>query len=165
MSKNKKRAEYDAGNIIDVITEKVNKKGKIKGKNKKETKALKSMCMHHIKKNGKIKSKTENVEGKKYIRCKMCEKLIPGQLLSREEVNDIMRRFDPLVQQMKFMAASMGADKQTIDFAANLGLVTSQVPGVYDKMTKVVAKKAKLKSKNKSPQQRSAAFGGWRNNG
>ena len=38
------------------VTKSINKKGKLKGRNKKETKMLKGMCTHHkINKNGKVK--------------------------------------------------------------------------------------------------------------
>lgn len=159
-----KNNEYDAADIIDIISKNLNKKGRIKGKTKKETKALIAMCVHHKKnKNGKVKATTERVNGRKFIHCTMCNKTINGQLASDEEVAEIMKRPLAMIEQMKFMAASMGADKETMRFVTTLSSLNARAPKVYRDMRKIVEKKSHLKNK-KTNRNQNASFGGWRNN-
>ena len=139
MSKTNKN-EYDAADIIDIISKNLNKKGRIKGKTKKETKALIAMCVHHKK-----------------------NKTINGQLASDEEVAEIMKRPLAMIEQMKFMAASMGADKETMRFVTTLSSLNARAPKVYRDMRKIVEKKSHLKNK-KTNRNQNASFGGWRNN-
>ena len=67
------------------VTKNLNKKGRIKGKNKKETKALKGMCVHHkLNNKGRIKPTLVGAS-KGYCYCSLCGARVPTKFFQIED--------------------------------------------------------------------------------
>ena len=74
------------GSITAKITDSLNKRGEIKGRNKKETKNLKAMCMHHkYTKKGKLRPEIIN-DGAGKCTCTMCTHSFSTEIKKKEKV-------------------------------------------------------------------------------
>lgn len=152
------------GSPIARVSESLNKHGKIKGANKKETKRLKSVCVHHkIGKKGKIKSTIENHNGEIY--CTMCGKRFPSTLYSAEEVDRIVSDIEELNNQAKFMAVATGSGDDTVKYFASVGAYMEPYKKTYNKVKDIAQRKDAVKNKKKKHKNDrydgSSSYGSW----
>lgn len=145
---------------ITQVNKALSKKGKIKGKNKKETKLLKSICMHHrITRRGKLKP-AYYMQGDECI-CKLCHARFPARFYSKEDVADVV---DPMIEmnnQLKYLAAAANLGQKTSDYAANMGAELAIYKKTMKKATAVADKKGKVKKKRKKAYSGSEKYGSW----
>ena len=98
-------------NVIEV-TKNLTKKGRLKGRNKKETRALRGMCPHHkVNKRGHIKP-TLIPGGKGYCYCRMCKAKVPTKFFDDEYVKETADNMAEINSQAKYIAAAgnLGTD-------------------------------------------------------
>lgn len=142
------------------VTKSINKKGKLKGRNKKETKMLKGMCTHHkLNKNGKVRPKIFSNDNESMI-CELCGARFPGDFYADSEIKQIVNDMDTLNQQNKYMAVAAGTGDATIDYFAQMGAQLKSYIKNSKKLRNVAQKQSKVK-KQKKKASGSAAYGSW----
>lgn len=140
---------------IEEVTKATNKKGKLKGKNKKETKVLKAVCPHHkISKKGKIKPTTFRSSDGMCI-CSMCGAKFPARFYKDDDVDRIVGDMETLNNQSKYMSTAIGAGPKSIDYFCNMGAELSTYGKSYRKIREVADKRGRAKQK-----KRKRTFGG-----
>ena len=146
---------------IQVTNRALTKKGKLKGKNKKETKMLRSGCMHHvITKRGKLKPKYF-IEDDMCI-CKMCHKSFPAKLYKGDDVDDIFDNMEELVNQHKFLTVSVNAGNQACDEASSFAIKLPQIKKAYKRVSKLARKQTEIKKKRRKKKYNgSSQYGSW----
>lgn len=148
--------------VVMQTTKAINKKGKLKGKNKKETKVLRNACPHHrINKHGKLKSTIWTNESE-YCVCTLCNKKFPAHFFKDEEIDTVVEGIEELNNQNKFTAVSTNAGEDAVKYYAQMGVML----GKYRKMskkTKALAEKQNNvhKKKNKNRNTGSSMYGSW----
>ena len=152
----------DASDIIQTITKSLTKKGKIKGRNKKETKMLTYACPHNkLNKKGEIVPQIETVG--KMLRCRMCHAEFSGHIYMDDEIRKMLKNTMYLINQMKFMMPALKADKDTQRFVTQLAVSMEQVPKIYHRIRKVADKRTEMQRKKKNKQNRdNDGYGSWR---
>lgn len=151
-------------NVIKT-TKALNKKGIIKGSNKKETKTLEGMCASHkINKKGKVvpQMRTSNnycystmVKGVKF----------PANFYSKEELKDVLKNMEMLNEQSKFTAVAINAGEEMVDFFASIGIMLKFYKKNYKKIRKVAEKQGAIKNKKKKGYGRTTdTYGTWSHN-
>lgn len=154
--------------IVAKITANVNKKGYIKARsgNKKETKILEDMCMHHIyNKKGKLKEKTyrNNSDGRMY--CSLCGEYIKTTAYKKEEIKELRNKLKVMNNQMKFIAIGIDAGQETEKLLAQFAVQLRKVFKVYGKLTKIANKQNRVKrdKQNNNNKSSSTQYGSWGN--
>lgn len=150
--------------IVAKLTEKTNKKGVIRGNNKKETKSLRAMCVHHrINKKGKIKP-TISAAGDR-CECKMCGNKFPTKILKQDRLMEIYSPLKGYVNQAKFMAVAGDLGDEVTNFLCKFSVDLEKFPKVYRKIASAVEKKDSVKKKrhNKHGNNNSgsSSYGSW----
>lgn len=165
MGKNKNRGFIDLSNVnpLELTTKHVNKKGEIKGKDKKETNLLKGACLHHtISKSGKKIKARLDVDGE-YCTCRMCKEKMRKSFYTDNEINEVMVPAKQFVSQLKMMTAAIGADLPTQRRVVSIALGLNEAPKIYKK-EREIAEKQEKKGKKKKNKDRNTAFGAWQVN-
>lgn len=148
---------------VEAVTKAINKKGEIKGKNKKETKMLKAICPHHkYNKHGKLKPTIYN-DSKGSCYCRLCGQKFPSKLLELSEVKDMVEGLEELNSQAKFTSVAIGAGASTVEYYAQLGAALSTYKKSYGKLKEVAERQNKVKTKkNKKNSGGSNQYGSWK---
>lgn len=145
---------------IMTVTKSVSKKGRLKGKNKKETKMLKGMCPHHkLNKHGKVKPTVFSNDNESLI-CEMCGARFPGSFFSNSKIKEIVRDMQTLNDQNKYIAVAVGAGEGTIDYFAQMGIALQTYKKNSKKLRNVAEKSSKVKKKSKQ-RTGSESYGSW----
>lgn len=146
---------------LQLVSKSVNKKGKLVGKNKKETKMLKAVCPHHrINKHGKVKPTFMN-NGEGTCVCTMCRATFPAKFFKDEKLDGIIGDMKTVNEQAKFMAVATGAGNQTIDFFTQFGVMLANYKKAYTKERNVAEKQSNVKNKKKKKSYESNQYGSW----
>lgn len=157
----KKRDMFDLTGVdpIRVVSEHVNKSGKLKG-NKKEVKAFRSICEHHLinKKGKKVKAKLE-VHGKNCT-CKICRETMPMEFYDDQAVERAIKPAKQLMSQAKLIAGATNADLKTQQRVCEANLHLDAFPGLYKSLRKVAEKREKVKKQKKNKEKHSA-YDSW----
>lgn len=141
--------------ISVMISKNLTKKGKIKGKNKKETKALKGACNHvRITKKGHMKSAISIIGD--YCYCEMCHKKFPARFYSDDQIKETVGNFEELNNQIKFAAATANTGEKSNKYFSQIG--TSLVG--YKKAAKKVIKVAKRSSDMRKKSKKDKSYNG-----
>lgn len=164
MAKNNQIAK---GSIVAKISTKLNKHGEIRGKNKKETQNLISMCPGNaINKKGKLKAKIHN-DGNGTCTCEMCTRKFPSELYAKSKVKHMVKDFDALLHQARFMVVSADLGRETEEYLARLSVDIDHLPKVYGKIKHAVEKRESIRNKKKGNKRNnrgtgSESYGAWR---
>lgn len=169
MGKNKKNKmnvldlKMDGKSLIEMHTHSLNKHGELKGKSKMETKALRETCMHHIVgKKGKLKSRVDVDQGTKTAHCTMCDHDFQAPLYDKESAREIVDNYKSFVDHTKYIAAAVGVDEKTQRIIAPMNIQAENAYKLNRKLTKIVSKEDRVKSKKKKNHGNvSSEFGAW----
>lgn len=147
---------------VGMVTNALNKKGTLKGKNKKETKQLKAICPHHkFNKKGKLKPTIFN-NGDGTCTCEMCGARFPASFYKNNELDDVVGGMQTLNDQAKYMAVSLGAGNETIEYFSQAGGILGKYKKAYKKIRNVAEKQNSVKKKkNKKGGYGSSQYGSW----
>ena len=152
-------------NIIGKLTKYLTKNGRLKGKNKHETKALRAACLHHKQKNGgKIKPIIEN-DGQGRCYCEACEEAFQAKPFKDDELEARFEGWNEVVQQAKFLAAALDAGEDTEQYLATLCILEAHALKTYRKLRAAAEKRDKIHKKSKNKTQKyggSSTLGGWK---
>lgn len=152
-------------NIIGKLTKYLSKNGRLKGKTKAETKALKAACLHHKQKgNGKIKPMIEN-DGQGRCYCEGCEESFLAAPYDDKALNTAFDDFNEILQQAKFLSAALDAGDDTEQYLAKLNMMLVHFTKVYRKLREAAEKRDKIHKKSKGKTQKyggSSTLGGWK---
>lgn len=158
----KKSTEMKNVKSFTTFNDHVSKKGKIKGKNKKETKILKGMCPHYrLGKNGKLKNMIVR-QGDKMV-CKLCGEVFPARFFSDEELDKIIGDFKMSLNENKYITMYFNGGAKTTEYLMQLGGMISQYPKISKRLRDVAQKKGKIKNHKdkKKYQGGSSVYGDW----
>ena len=151
---------------VSTISKSLNKKGKIKGKNKKETKYLKRACTHHYyNKKGKIKAAYFNNSNGECI-CELCGRSFPTKLETKDEVRNKLETAVGLVNQVSAAAVARSLGEKAVDKFVTLKVLLEEFPKDYSRVMKAVSKEENIKKKKKHHNNNgggSSQYGGWSN--
>lgn len=147
---------------LEKVSKSVTKKGKLKGNNKQETKALKGMCPHHkITKKGKLKPTVFN-NGDGTCICKLCGERFPARFYNNDELHRIVGDMGTINNQAKYMATAIGAGPKSIDYFCEMGVRLKDYPKSYKKIRAVADKQGRAKAKKRRNNMGgSSQYGSW----
>lgn len=135
--------------------------GKIKGKNKKETKLLKLGCTHHIyNKKGRLKAQIRN-NGDGTCACRMCKHNFPTKLASPNTIEESVGGVQKYVDQAKFLNIAIDGGTEADKFLVDYAIMTGQFPKVYSKIAKIANKRDTVKKKKKNRSAATSSLGSW----
>lgn len=148
---------------VSAITKAMNKKGKIKGKNKKETKYLMRACTHHYyNRKGKLKPAYINDSNGSCV-CELCGRKFPTKPETKAEVKDRVSPVLGLVNQFVTVSVAGDLGEKAIDTGVNLKVLLEEFPKHYSRAMKAVSKADNIKKKknNNGGGGGSSQYGGW----
>lgn len=152
------------GSVISIIDQNTTKHGKIRGKNKRQTKVLRGACVHHtLNKKGRIKPTVTN-DGKSTCTCRRCKYSFKGRPYSRTEVQERVDGTKEVVNQLKFMAVAVNAGPDAIRYSSELGSMLELLPSNYKKIGSIAEKAERVRNKKKKEKNGAdfSAIGSWR---
>lgn len=151
-------------NPLKVVTNHVNKKGRLTG-SKKEKAVLRSICPHHVlDKKGRIKkAKLDSVDHGKKCQCRICQDKFKSGYYTDQEYEKGYSSFKEIISQAKMVAVAVGADQKSIQGIATLNLQVDRFGKVYRNLRKLGQKQDKVKGKKKRKRE-SGSMGEWRVN-
>ena len=166
MSTNKNKFNNGGKNqigIVAFITKHVTKSGKLKGKNKKETKYLKSVCVHFMyNKKGKLKPMFFN-DGQGECVCKLCARSFPAKIIENKDVDAACKLVISYIDQATAGAVSTGVSSKTIEkFAETKSNLDFFRKKGYKKTVSVVTATDRVKNKKrKNRNSGNTSYGQW----
>lgn len=148
--------------IVLQTTRAITKKGKLKGKNKKETKVLRAACPHHkFNKHGKLKNTIWNNDGE-YCVCTLCNKKFPASFFSDDNIDNVVEGMEELNNQNKFTAVATNAGDDAVKFYAETGVILSKYKKMSKKTKSLAEKQSRVKNKKKKNRYTgSSMYGSW----
>ena len=159
-NENKNGKSYKA---VNAISKAVNKKGKIKGKNKKETKYLERACVHHIiNRKGKLKSKFFNNSNGECI-CELCGRSFQTKIEAKTDVRKKIEDAINLANQAVTAATAGSLGEKTVEKLVDLKVSLEEFPKNYSRIMKAISKEDNIKKKknNNNGGGGSSQYGGW----
>ena len=160
----KKNEKLKSSKSLQLISSKVNKKGRIKGKNKKQTQLLRGCCCHYIiNKKGKVKSRLERSEDGEKLFCTLCGEEFDRNLLNDEQLDETVGAFKEALNQYKLMSVKLNNNIKGIEYGAQLGGQLAPFKKMYKRSRNVIMKQKKVKN-NKKNNFASNSIGSWRIN-
>lgn len=153
--------------LVTKITAMLNKKGKIKGKDKKETKTAKASCPHwKLNKKGKQVPNIDVIGD--YAICRGCGAKIPLQFYDNDHVKEIIGNMTELNNQAKFLSVATNSGEEMLGMFSKAGVLLALYKKQYKKIRKIAEKQSNItgkkgkKNKNKNGGGTSSdAFGSW----
>ena len=147
---------------VSAVSKSLNKKGKIKGKNKKETKYLKRACTHHhYNRKGKLKPDFFNNSNGECI-CTLCNRSFPTKPETKENVRNHLETTLGLANQAVTAAVAGGLGEKAVDKIVNLKVLLEEFPKDYSRIMKAISKEDNIKKKKKNTNGGgSSQYGGW----
>ena len=145
------------------VTKSINKKGKLKGHNKKETKMLKGICPHHrINKHGKVKPTIFSNDGE-YCICTMCGAKFPAKFFTNDEIKTLVNDMEEMNNQNKFTSVATNSGDQMVDYFGQFGVMLKVYKKNAKKLRNVAEKQGNVrnKKKNKNGGSGSSMYGSW----
>jgi hypothetical protein len=164
--KNNNQRSVKVAKHIERITKSLNKHGTIKGDNKKETKQLKSSCVHHREnRKGKFKPTFINT-GNGYCLCQACGRKFETRIHSKKEVKKLVNDIMSMTDQMLVAGVSAGLGDEIVNYGINTNVLLSRYAKHYTHTFKAVAKSDEMKKKKKKNGRGygnggSEQYGGW----
>lgn len=152
--------------LIKVSTMCKKKKGKLKGKNKKETQLLKDICPHHfLTKKGRVETRLTNLGDMKYkhpkpgvAKCVLCGTKFSLNPYTIQEVDDIVSAYVDLLNLTQYLSVEVNANGEITDMLGEECTRAREVKKIYKRINKITKKRNHIK-KNKSKRQGSSQYG------
>ena len=149
---------------VSAVSKSLNKKGKIKGKNKKETKYLMRACTHHYyNRKGKLKAAFFNNSNGECI-CELCGRSFPTKPETKADVKDKLSSILGLANQAVTAAVAGDLGEKAVDKFVNLKVLLEEFPKDYNRTMKAISKEDNIKKKKKHNGDGgggSSQYGGW----
>lgn len=146
------------------VTKSIDKKGRLKGSNKKETKVLKGLCPHHrINKNGKVKPTIFSNDGE-YCICTMCGAKFPAKFFTNDEIKTLVNDMKEMNNQNKYTAVATNSGDNMVDFFSQFGVMLQSYKKNTKKLRNVAEKQGNVRNKKKNKNgggNGSSMYGSW----
>lgn len=155
---NKTKSLIRASSALQQTSRAVNKKGKLKGRNKQDTKRLKAICPHNriTKKNDIVETYriTEGKDGQPWCICTQCGAKFLAGYYETKEMKAIIKETKMVIENAKFLATAVNGEPKVIDKLASINSELDWVIKTSKKLTNIAKyqddiKKNKKKNKNK----------------
>ena len=162
--KNKNRVMPSAS--IKECTKHLNKKGVLKGKNKKMTKHLKNICCHHrlTKKNNIIETYVmkESKDGVPYCVCTQCGAKFLAGFYEPQESKQIIGETKKLIENCKFLAVAVNSNPAVVDRLGAINDSMDYLTKTSKKLTNVAKARENCKKQNKKKNRTDYnVYGNW----
>ena len=152
---------------VSAVSKSLSKKGKIKGKNKKETKYLKRACPHHYyNRKGKLKAAFFNNAQGECI-CTICKRSFQTKIESKDTVRERVEPILNLANQATTAAVSGGLGDKAVEKMVNFKVQLEEFSKDYSRIMKAISKEDNIKKKKKHNNNGgggSSQYGGWSSN-
>lgn len=154
--------------LVVKISSMLNKKGEIKGKDKKETKTAKHGCPHwKINKKGKVVPNIDVVGD--YAICRGCGSKIPLQFYDNDKLKGTLNEMKELNNQAKFLSIATNSGEEMSALFSKTGVLLGIYKKNYKKLRKIAEKQSNIggkkgkkgKNKGNGGGTSSDAFGSW----
>lgn len=144
---------------VKTISSHLNKKGRLRG-SKKEVKALKSICPHHVlNRKGKVKVRVHK-EGDKNCQCDICKDKFQLGFYKDQQYDEAYAAYKPMISQAKLIMTAVGAGKETVQEITALNILADRSQKTMKNLRNVAQKQQNKKKKKKNKRQ-SKQLGGW----
>ena len=147
---------------VNAVSKALSNKGKIKGKNKKETKYLKRACTHHhYNRKGKLKADFFNNANGQCI-CELCGRSFPTKPESKDNVRKALETALGLANQAATAIVAGDLGEKALEKVVNLKVLLEEFPKDYSRTMKAISKEDNVKKKKKNNNGGgSSQYGGW----
>lgn len=148
--------------IVSKLSKYLNKKGKLKGSTKKETRKLTDACVHHkVNKKGKLVPSIKIRQN--MCHCTMCQAEFEGTVKPKKEAKEIIEQVKELINQDKYAATAIGAGEDAINYFSQLAVQLGSLEDVHNRLAKICRRKdeEEQRKKNKKNRNGSESFGDW----
>ena len=148
--------------LVNRYTKALNKKGVLKGRNKKETRALVGGCPHHkLNKHGKVKPTIFIKDGDTCV-CTMCGAEFRAHFFNNNDQRDIIDPMIELNNHNKYISNATNAGDEASEYFSQVGVLLSSYYKNSKKVRNVAEKQDSVKKKKKHNNRGgSSAFGTW----
>ena len=148
--------------ILRRYTNAINKKGELKGSNKKETKSLRGGCVHHkYNKHGNPKA-TIFINDGSTCNCTLCKGSFPAVFYDNKSIHDIVDEMVELNNHNKYIAVASNAGEEVVEYFSMIGSMLAFYPKNSKKVRNVAQKQDNVKKKKKHHNGGgSSAYGSW----
>ena len=148
------------------IDKHVTKKGKIKGKNKAETKLLRTSCCHHRYNNkGHLKQTTIPIrtdDGETHFICRRCGCEFTPTVYTKKDVKEAIIPVIDILENDKFIAAATNSGQNVISYLVQTEVAIKKLPKVNKKLAKIASRRSDIKNKKKNRNTYSSnSYGSW----
>lgn len=151
-------------NVVSNTTKHLTKSGKLKGKNKRESKLLRRACPHFIysKKNkSKLKPMFFN-DGQGKCICKLCGASFPAKIANKSDVKASVETVVGYMNQAIAGAVSTNVSNKSIDKLAITKTSVKEFTKDYQKIMEIVSATDRVKNKKKKKNNSgNNAYGSW----
>lgn len=165
MSKKKVNYRLGDGSILSILKQNTSKNGKLRGKNKRETKILRGACVHHtLNKKGRVKSTIDASRADGTCYCRQCGHEFKAGAYSKPEVKEMLAPAKDVVNNLKFLSVAVSAGSDTVRFSAELGSMLELLPKTYNQVANIALKSISAKNKKKHGKNKyemSNSIGAW----
>lgn len=146
---------------VEIITKKLNKKGKLKGKNKKETKMLKAVCPHHhYNKKHKLIPDIRN-DGHGHCICLKCGAVFKAGWYDNDELHALTDDAKEFLNAGKFASVATHAGSKAVDVFTKATVAMEESAKVYKKIRKIGKKSESIHKKKKKNNYGGGQYGSW----
>lgn len=165
MAKKKVNYRLGDGSILSILKQNTSKNGKLRGRNKRETKILRGACVHHtLNKKGKVKTTIDTSKADGTCYCRQCGNSFKIGSYSKGEVKNVLTPVKDVVNNLKFLAVAVSAGPDTVRYSAELGSMLELLPKTYGNVSEIAVKATSSKGKKKHNKNRYDAnnsYGAW----
>lgn len=152
------------GSVISVIKQYTTKNGKIRGKNKKQTRTLRGACPHHtIDKKGRIKPTVTTHN--QVCTCRLCGGSFKAKGYTKEEVTNKIKGAVEIVNQLKYLSVAVNAGEGAVRYSTEVGSYLAHLPKNYRKVASIAEKAETVRNKKNKKKKGNADYstvGSWR---
>ena len=147
---------------IVMVDKCLNKHGKIKGKNKKDTKLKRTSCVHHkYNRKGNLRNTCFPISDNQ-LQCKRCGAVINTVNYSKKDVKEAIEPVIEILESNKFVAAATNAGQSVVSYLVQTENMVKQMPKVSGKLSKIASKRSSVKNrKKKHDSYDSSKYGNW----
>ena len=147
---------------IVMVDKSLNKHGRIKGKNKKDTQLKKASCVHHkYNRKGNVKSTCFAINDHQLC-CRRCGAIINTVNYTKKDVKEAIEPVIDIIETNKFVATAVNAGQGVISYLVQEELMLKKLPKVSGKLSKIASKRSNVKNrKKKNDSYDSSKYGSW----
>lgn len=147
---------------VVIVDKSLNKHGRIKGKNKKDTQLKRTSCVHHkYNRKGNLKTTCYPI-GDNQLVCRRCGAIINTINYTKKDAKAAIEPVIDILETNKFVAAATNSGQSVVSYLVQTELMVKKLPKVSGKLSKIASKRSKVKNRRKKHDSYdSSKYGSW----